>query len=323
MDSLRDLTGVFLRGLAMGAADAVPGVSGGTIALITGIYARLIAAITSITPTRLGRLLRAIVQRDRDGLTATLLELDAAFLLALGAGIMTAVITVLSVVAVLLETNPIETYGFFFGLIAASAVVLFREVDLGTWGAIAAAIVGFGAAFVASGQAGTALEPVAPVLFVAGAIAVSAMVLPGLSGSLLLIILGQYAFMSGALSAFVRSILELPTGGSIATVLEAAPPIVVFIAGAFVGLFTVAYAVRAALERYRRATIAFLVSLIVGALRAPIERVDAELAEAGVGWTPDVIALFFGAALLGAAVVVVLDWRAGAITYDREGARSA
>jgi len=114
MTTLRDLAGIYLRGLGMGAADAVPGVSGGTIALITGIYERLIGAVTAIEPSRLRKILRGVRATERPEAIDALQEIDTGFLLALGAGIATAVVTILRVISVLLETNPVETYSFFF-----------------------------------------------------------------------------------------------------------------------------------------------------------------------------------------------------------------
>jgi len=316
MDRLRRWTTVYLKGMAMGSADAVPGVSGGTIALIVGIYERLIAALTAIGPTRIRRVLGGIRPARIPDARAAFHEMDGAFLVVLGSGIATAVVAVLSAVNVLLETVPVVTFGFFFGLIAASAVVLFGEVDLSTSGRKAAALGGFLAAFLTSGYASTALGNELPVVFLAGAVAVSAMILPGISGSLLLIVLGQYDYMSGALRSFLETLLGVVTGETVGTValVEVGAPVVVFISGAFVGLFTVAHAVRRALAAYRMATLAFLVSLIVGALRAPIVEVSIRLAERGETWEA-AVPTFVVAAIGGAAIVLLLDRYTGAIEY--------
>jgi len=311
MTDARELLGIFLRGLCMGTADAVPGVSGGTIALITGIYERLIAAITAVSPTRILRVLGGVRPSGRSSAKAAAVELDLAFLLALGAGIATAIVAVLSLVSTLIAVAPVATFGFFFGLIAASAIVLYQDVELDTRGRIAAAIAGFVLGFVASGVTANAVAPSAAVVFVSGAIAVSAMILPGISGSLLLLLLGQYAYMSNSLSAFVDGILETLRTGNPQALFEAAPPVLTFILGAIAGVFTIAYAVRYALERYRAATVAFLVSLIVGALRAPIEQVDKRLLAAGEAWTLTAVGLFAGFGILGALVVLALDRFAG------------
>jgi putative membrane protein len=317
MTTLRDMVGIYLRGLGMGAADAVPGVSGGTIALITGIYERLIGAVTAIEPGRLRRILGGLRAESRPDAVAALREIDTGFLLALGAGIATAVVTVLRIISVLLETNPVETYGFFFGLIGASAAVLYSEVSLSTRGRRVAAASGFLLAFLLSGYAAGALGSSLPVVFVAGAIAVSAMILPGVSGSLLLLMLGQYDYMSNALSRFTDVLFGTLNGGGTDTVVDAAIPVVTFMAGGVVGLFTLAHSVRWALDRYREATLAFLVSLIVGALRAPVEQTTLELTAEGTAWTFQTVGLFLLFAVVGAGAVLIVDRLAGGIETSR------
>jgi len=313
MTTLRELTGIYLRGLGMGAADAVPGVSGGTIALIVGIYERLISAVTAIQPGRLRTILGGLRAEGRPEAVGALREIDTGFLLALGAGIATAVVTVLRLVSILLETNPVETYGFFFGLIGASVVVLYSAVSLSTRRRQAAAGSGFVLAFLLSGYAAGTLGSSLPIIFLAGALAVSAMILPGVSGSLLLLMLGQYEYMSTALSRFTDALVGSLSGGLTDTLVEAAVPVVTFMAGGVVGLFTLAHSVRWALDRYREATLAFLVSLVLGALRAPVEQTTIELADAGAAWTPSTVGLFCLFAVLGAGAVLVVDRLAGGI----------
>ncbi|MFD1525238.1 undecaprenyl phosphate translocase family protein, partial [Halolamina salina] len=128
---------------------------------------------------------------------------------------------------------------------------------------------GFGVAFLLSGQAEGALGHGLPVTFLAGSVAVTAMILPGVSGSLLLLLLGQYEYMIGHLSAFVDAVYAIATGEP-AAVPPGTATIVTFLGGGVVGLFTVAHAVRWALEHRKRATMTFLVALVVGALRAPV-----------------------------------------------------
>jgi putative membrane protein len=297
----------------MGAADAVPGVSGGTIALIVGIYERLISAVTAIQPGRLRTILGGLRAEGRPEAVGALREIDTGFLLALGAGIATAVVTVLRLVSILLETNPVETYGFFFGLIGASVVVLYSAVSLSTRRRQAAAGSGFVLAFLLSGYAAGTLGSSLPIIFLAGALAVSAMILPGVSGSLLLLMLGQYEYMSTALSRFTDALVGSLSGGLTDTLVEAAVPVVTFMAGGVVGLFTLAHSVRWALDRYREATLAFLVSLVLGALRAPVEQTTIELADAGAAWTPSTVGLFCLFAVLGAGAVLVVDRLAGGI----------
>jgi putative membrane protein len=290
----------------MGAADAVPGVSGGTIALITGIYQRLIDAITTIDLDQLRRIVSGFRSRNRTDAVAALRELDLGFLLALGAGVLTAAITILHVLHRLLAA------GFFFGLIGASAVVLYREVSVETRGQKTAAVAGFLVAFVLSGYAATATDPSLQLVFLAGAVAISAMVLPGVSGSLLLVMLGQYEYLSRTLAAFTDELGLLFTEQR-ATLVEPGVPITVFLSGGVVGLITVSHAVRWALDNYREATVAFLISLIVGALRAPIEQTQLAVGS-DIQWlTPAVGGLFVGSALAAAVVVLLLDQLAGGI----------
>ncbi|NLV02429.1 DUF368 domain-containing protein [Haloferax volcanii] len=298
---------IYLKGVCMGAADAVPGVSGGTIALITGIYERLISAVTAITPGRIKRALGVVVPGRRADAVAAMREVDVGFLLALGAGIATAIVTVMRVLHIALNDAPVPTYGFFFGLIAASAVVLYAQVSLDGPRQIAAAVAGFGLAFVASGGSGGAFGHSLPAIAVAGGIAVSAMILPGVSGSLILLILGQYEYMNAALNAFIDSLLDVAGGAPLSVVVEPGTVVVTFMVGAVVGLFSIAHVVRWALEHYRRATLAFLVSLIVGALRAPVVESTAALVNAGRSWTTELYAAFAVAAVVGAAVVLLVD----------------
>jgi putative membrane protein len=307
---------VYLKGLSMGAADAVPGVSGGTIALITGIYERLIAAITAVSPARLYTVALGVFPDRRGEAADALRAIDAGFLVVLVAGVFTAILTVTRVVHVGIQDAPVVTFGFFFGLIAASAWVLLSEVSLDTPRRVAAVVVGFSLAFVVSGEAAAALGQSLPVTVLAGAIAVSAMILPGISGSLLLIILGQYTYMTGTLSAFVDGLLAVVVGGPVDPVVDDGTVVVAFVAGAFVGLFSVAHAVRRALERDRATTLAFLVALIAGALRAPVARTTARLVEVGRTWTPTAVATFAAAAVVGAVLVLILERYTGLADID-------
>lgn len=311
--TIRDLTGIYIRGLCMGAADAVPGVSGGTIALITGIYERLIGALTAVEPGRIWRLVRGVRYGNRDEAAAAYTELDIGFLLALGAGIITAIVTVLRLISVLIATNPVETYGFFFGLIAASAMVMSAEVSLATRGRKVAALSGFLFAFLISGYVATTAASTLPLVFLSGAVAVTAMILPGVSGSLLLLMFGQYKYMSRTLRAFTDALVASVSGAGFGQLVAYSVPVVTFLTGGIVGLFTVSHTVRWALDRYREATVAFLVSLIVGALRAPVEQVSLELVQTGTGWTLPSLGLFLGVGALGAVAVIATNYLAGGV----------
>jgi len=308
----RDSLGVYLRGIAMGAADAVPGVSGGTIALLTGIYPRLIAAITAVEPDRLLDIVAAPLPDRRADAVDAFREIDGLFLAALGLGIATAIVTVSRVLEHAMAAYPAATFGGFFGLIGASAWLLRHEMQFDTRGQQAAAVAGFAVAFLLSGQAEGTLGHGLPVTFLAGSIAVTAMILPGVSGSLLLLLLGQYEYMIGHLSDFVDALLAIATGEP-ASIPGETPTILTFLAGGVVGLFTVAHAVRWALEHRQAATMTFLVALVVGALRAPVVQTATRLE---AGWTPTALGLFAAAAVLGAAAVVGVDRAAGGDAID-------
>lgn len=304
----RPYVGVYLRGVCMGAADAVPGVSGGTIALLTGIYERLIAAITAVEADRIKRVLLGAVPGRQGDAAQAFLEMDGVFLAVLAAGIATAVVTISRLLEAAMEHYPVVTFGFFFGLIAASAWVLRSQVVVDTRDRKLAALAGFVFAFVVSGQAEGTLGHSPVVLFLAGSVAVSAMILPGISGSLILLLLGQYEYMIGRLRMFIDALPGLLDGSPPAGFTDLFATIGAFVAGAFVGLFTVAHVVKWALAHRYEATMAFLVALIVGALRAPVIQAGGSLAG---GWTTPVVATFLAAALLGALAILGLERAAG------------
>lgn len=271
---IRAWLAVYLKGACMGAADTVPGVSGGTIAVIVGVYERLIAALTAFDPRAVRHLSTLHTADGRSALAEDLLRMDVPFLVVLGSGVLTSAALLATVMHVLVRQYAAPTYAFFFGLIAASAVVLYRYVDAGTPARAAVGVVGFVVAFLVTGVSATSpvQDPSLLVLFVAGAIAITAMVLPGISGSFLLLTFGLYEFMSGLPSELLTG-LASAIGGDWTAVSDAVAALAAFGAGAVIGVFTVAYAVRAALARYREATLVFLVSLMVGALRLPVARV--------------------------------------------------
>jgi len=293
---------VYLKGAAMGAADTVPGVSGGTVALIVGVYERLVTAITELDPLAVFLLGDIHTRAGRAALIDRLREMEVPFLLALGGGIATAVVTLSRVLEFALEEHPGPTFAFFFGLIAASAVVLYGEVDVGTPRRLAVGVVGVVVAFLLTGPISGALPSTLPVVFLAGAIAVTAMVLPGISGSFLLLVLGQYEFMVTTLGDFVDAVLAAVTGGG-TDLASTGSVVVTFCAGAVVGLLTVAHVIRWALDHYRAATLTFLVSLMVGALRLPAR----EILDATTRFSAATVALLLGAGLVGAVLVLGLD----------------
>ncbi|PSQ55121.1 DUF368 domain-containing protein, partial [Halobacteriales archaeon SW_12_67_38] len=159
-------------------------------------------------------------------------------------------------------------------LIAASAIVLSEHVSLDTPRRVAVAVFGFVLAFALSGPEVSNSMPNTPLfVLVAGSIAIAGMILPGISGAFFLYILGQYDYLVGTLTTFTDGLAGLASGGSVGALIEPAVVILAFGIGALVGLFSIAYAIRWALANYREATLTFLVSLMVGALRLPATRV--------------------------------------------------
>jgi putative membrane protein len=300
----RELVSVYLKGAAMGAADTVPGVSGGTLALIVGVYERLVRAVTALDPRVLAHLPRLHRREGRQALWRDLQRMDAFFLTALALGVVTSVVTLSRVVYAAYRLYEPQTFAFFFGLIGASALVLSDQLSLRTPGRAAAALLGFAVAFLLAGATATgAFGHGLPVVFLAGAVAVSAMVLPGVSGAFILLLLGQYAFLTGTLKRFVDDLLSAATGAGTDGLVAGGAVVMTFVAGAFLGLVSIAHVIRRALDRYRAATLAFLVSLMVGSLRLPVERIAD-----GVGtWTPAVAASIAVPAVIGGAAVWLLD----------------
>lgn len=302
---------VYLKGICMGAADIVPGVSGGTIALIVGIYERLVRAIASLHPATLRHLLAVHTRDGRTAFRADLREMDVAFLLVLGLGIMTAVLVVSRVILLAFAAYPAHVNAFFFGLIAASAVLIGRDVSFASVRRLLVALGGFGVAFVVSGTAAGGGAASLAMVFLAGAIAISAMILPGISGAAFLYILGQYEYLLEALRTFVDASLAVLVGGSPARATDAGVIVGTFMIGAVLGLLTTARIVSWALANYRMATMAFLVSLMLGALRMPVIEIRSAVGMP-TGLEAGTLALV---GIVGAAAVLALDRWTGSLDY--------
>lgn len=236
---------IAVRGFFMGAADVIPGVSGGTVALVLGIYERLIDNV-HLGASALGHLVKA----DLRGFVARLREVEWGFFIPLLVGIAIAVLSLASVIGSALENHPVQMGALFFGLVAASAVVAWRMLDrpAGSHVAIlvAAIVFTFFALGVTSGERSSA--PLL-VVFLAGAIAICAMILPGISGSFLLLMLGMYELVIGAVND-----RDLVIVG-------------VFGLGAVVGLSLFSSVLSWALHHHKNRVLAALTGLMIGSLR--------------------------------------------------------
>jgi len=234
-----------LKGLCMGAADVVPGVSGGTVALITGIYDRLVRAIGSID----GQTLKHLARLD---LKSALAGLHLRFLLTLFAGIGVAIISLARLMNYLLHYQPVFTWSLFFGLIGASILVVGRRVS-GWWGTAGLTfILGILAALVIVNLIPFSTPENPWFIFLCGLVAICAMILPGISGAFILLILGKYEFITAALkNPFLPSNLSI---------------ILVFCCGCAVGLLGFSRLLKYLLQRYANRTLAFLTGLMTGSM---------------------------------------------------------
>ena len=233
--------GIFLRGLLMGAADIVPGVSGGTVAFITGIYDQLLDSLRAVDLEFLARL-------SRLDIAGAWQHINGRFLLALLLGIATSIFSLAQLVSWVWEHHPVPLWAFFFGLILASAAVLLREVD--NWSAPKVlCLLSAGAVAVC-----IALSPVISLemglagVFLAGFLAVCAMILPGISGSFILVLLGMYSTTLMALKS-----LDLVF-------------ILVFVVGAGCGLLCFSRVLHWLLRRFHQGTMAVLTGFLFGSL---------------------------------------------------------
>lgn len=230
-----------LKGIGMGAADVIPGVSGGTIAFITGIYEELIRSIRSFDLTALRQLLRF----DLKGFWH---HIHGGFLFSVLAGIAISIFSLAKLMKFLLDSYPIFVWSFFFGLIIASSWLVAREVKRWNGGTVVALIAGVGAAYLI-----TALSPATTpdtwwFILLSGAVAVCAMILPGISGAFILLLMGKYAYIIGAVSTF-----DLPV-------------LLFFAAGAVAGIIGFSHLLSWLLTRYHGLTVALLTGFMVGSL---------------------------------------------------------
>lgn len=231
---------LFAKGVAMGAADVVPGVSGGTVAFITGIYDELLRSIASV-PAALALFLRGRIVEAWKAANAT-------FLLILLLGIMTSIMSLARVITYLLVEHPIPVWSFFFGLILVSTHLVVREVQ--RWNASRVFSLLLGVAFAYWITVASPLQwghdPLS--LFFAGAIAICAMILPGISGSFILVLMGLYGFVLNAVKGLDLAVL------------------LIFASGCLVGLVSFAGILRWLLVRWRDLTLTFLTGLMIGSL---------------------------------------------------------
>lgn len=239
--SLIDYILISLKGMAMGAADAVPGVSGGTIAFIAGIYEELINTINQIN-------FSLITTLKKEGLKVAWQQANGHFLVALLLGIGISFVSFMRLAKYLIEFHPILIWSFFFGLVLAS--VLFVAKQITKWSIINAVLLITGAfiAYYITTLPALASNDNPVFFFFAAAIAICAMILPGISGSFILVLLGAYKTLSDAIHDLdIKKIL-------------------IFIAGGIVGLLSFSKLLKWLFANYKNATLAILTGFITGSL---------------------------------------------------------
>ncbi|MCB0372354.1 MAG: DUF368 domain-containing protein [Muricauda sp.] len=238
---LLDYIFITLKGMAMGAADVVPGVSGGTIAFISGIYEELITSINNIN-------FSLITLLRKEGIKAVWNKVNGNFLLALFLGIFISVLSLAKFLSWLLENQPILLWSFFFGLVVASIFFVGKEITKWNLGTVVVFILGGALAFFITELPVSENTDSLPYLFMSGALAICAMILPGISGAFILVLLGSYKTILDAVHE--RDIKIILTVGI----------------GALFGLLSFARLLKWMFNHYKNITLALLTGFILGSL---------------------------------------------------------
>lgn len=239
----------------MGAADVVPGVSGGTIAFISGIYQELIDSINNVN-------LSVLKTLKKEGLKAAWQQVNGSFLLALLTGIGISILTFSKVITHLLETQPILVWSFFFGLIIASIALIWKETSNWKMVDILALIIGIAISYYI-----TIARPVSSpdsywYLFLSGFIAIIAMILPGISGAFILLLMGSYETVIGTINQFRDGLVNFNTEVLGQAILKLG----VFAIGAIIGLKSFSKVLHWMFEKHKNTTLALLIGFMAGSL---------------------------------------------------------
>ncbi|MAZ29477.1 MAG: DUF368 domain-containing protein [Cytophagaceae bacterium] len=246
---------VTLKGMAMGAADVVPGVSGGTIAFITGIYEELITTIDKLS-------LSFFKYWKKEGFIPTFKRFNLGFLCCLFLGIFISVLSLAKLISYLLDAYPVMLWAFFFGLILASIWLIGKQIMKWNIGVYVMGILGIAISYyitVAEPLDGSASYG---FIFISGFLAIIAMILPGISGAFILLLLGSYALVLGTVEDFVDGIAQ----GNYRQVAFALSKLIVFMIGCVIGLKSFSKALTYLYVNYKNLTLALLTGFMIGAL---------------------------------------------------------
>ena len=240
--SIKDFLVIGLKGMAMGAADVVPGVSGGTIAFISGIYEELLTSISNVN-------LSLIKTIKSDGIKVAWKQVNGSFLLSLFIGIFISIISLAKAIKWLLENEPILLWSFFFGLVLASVIYIAKQISKWKIFTFIVLILGAGLAYYITTLNPLVTENSSPLfLFLAAALAICAMILPGISGAFILVLLGAYKPVLAAVNN--RDVTSIAIVG----------------AGAIVGLLTFSRILKWLFSNFKNYTLAMLTGFIIGSL---------------------------------------------------------
>ncbi len=249
MKKFWDYIMVAVKGACMGAADVIPGVSGGTIAFITGIYDQLLASINAIDTTAMKLFFTGKFKELWK-------HINGGFLLSLFCGILLSVLTLAGIMQFLLENHPIQTWAFFFGLIVASSIFILRGIEGWNLKAGLFLILGVVLGITICTLSPTTTPDALWFIFLSGALAICAMILPGISGSFILLILGKYQYIMGAISG-------LTSGEAVG---ESIVILGVFAVGAVCGILSFSRFLHWLLGRFHKETLITLAGFIIGSL---------------------------------------------------------
>lgn len=249
MRKFKDYIMIGVKGACMGAADVIPGVSGGTIAFIMGIYDEFVGSIASINSEAVRKLFKGEFR-------AFWKHINGNFLLSLVLGIGVSVITIAGLMQILLNDYPIQTWAFFFGLIVASSIFILRGISGWKVREALFLVVGVILGIVVCTLSPTQTPDGLWFIFLSGAIAICAMVLPGISGSFILLILGKYQFIMSTISDFVSGV---DMGRNLII-------LIVFILGAVTGIISFSKFLHWLLARWHKETLIVLAGFIIGSL---------------------------------------------------------
>ncbi len=294
---------VAVKGACMGAADVIPGVSGGTIAFIMGIYDEFVGSLASVNTEAVKLLFSGKFKEFWK-------HINGSFLLSLFIGIGFSVVTLAGLMQYLLANQPIQTWAFFFGLIVASSLFIIRGIEGWKIREVLFLIFGVILGVVICTLTPTQTPDALWFIFLSGAIAICAMILPGISGSFILLILGKYEFIMGTISDLVAGV---NFGANLLV-------ICVFLVGAVIGILAFSKFLHWLLARWQKETMIVLAGFIIGSLVKvwPWSNMEAivcsqfptvaKMAEAGIDLSPiiaqhtDMVDMHIGGAILFALI---------------------